>query len=108
RYVFAEPKRLPRGSVLTATAHYDNSSANPNNPDPSAEVNIGPRTEDEMFNGYYDYCLTDQDLTKPAWQRWLWRYETWCVAVAPMALILLIRRWQGRVAGLRNQSSVNF
>ena len=79
RYVFAEPKRLPANTVLTATAHYDNSSANPNNPDPAAEVNAGPRTEDEMFNGYYDFCLADQDLTKPAWVK---RPVTWCVVIA--------------------------
>jgi peroxiredoxin len=59
RYVLAEPLRLPAGTKLTATAHYDNSAANPNNPDPDVEVRTGPRTEDEMFNGYYDFCLAD-------------------------------------------------
>jgi peroxiredoxin len=60
RYVLAEPLRLPAGTKLTATAHYDNSAANPNNPDPDVEVRTGPRTEDEMFNGYYDFCLADE------------------------------------------------
>src|SRR5207248_3158939 len=59
RYVLAEPLRLPSGTKLTATAHYDNSAANPNNPDPDAEVRTGPRTDDEMFNGYYDFCLAE-------------------------------------------------
>jgi hypothetical protein len=79
RYVFADPKRLPAGTVLTATGRYDNSSTNPNNPDPTAAVSAGPRTEDEMFNGYYDICLADQDLTKP---EWLKRPVTWCVLLA--------------------------
>ncbi|HLW65385.1 MAG TPA: redoxin domain-containing protein [Gemmataceae bacterium] len=69
RYVFAEPKRLPARTVLTAIGHYDNSENNPNNPDPDAEVHIGPQTEDEMFNGYYDFCLADQDLTKTDWAK---------------------------------------
>jgi len=68
RYVFSEPKRLPAGTVLTVTGVYDNSENNPNNPDPNAEVHAGFQTEDEMFNGYYDFCLADQDLTKPHWQ----------------------------------------
>jgi peroxiredoxin len=79
RYVFTEPKRLPAGTVLTATGRYDNSSANPNNPDPTAAVSVGPRTEDEMFNGYYDFCLADQDLTKPVWLK---RPITWCIVLA--------------------------
>jgi peroxiredoxin/mono/diheme cytochrome c family protein len=69
RYVFAEPKYLPAGTVLTAIGQYDNSENNPNNPDSNAEVHIGPQTEDEMFNGYYDYCLADKDLTKPNWRQ---------------------------------------
>jgi hypothetical protein len=72
RYVFAEPKRLPAGTVLTATGVYDNSDANSNNPDPNAEVIAGPQTTDEMFNGYYDFCLADQDLTKASWLPWAW------------------------------------
>jgi hypothetical protein len=71
RYVFAEPLRLPAGTTLTATAHYDNSAANPNNPDPDAEVHTGPRTDDEMFNGYYDFCLADEE-PRPAPRREIW------------------------------------
>ena len=91
RYVFAEPKRLPAGAVLTATARYDNSSANPNNPDPEATVTAGPRTEDEMFNGYYDFCLADQDLTKPAWRQYLARPATWYVVFGVGVLVLVIQ-----------------
>jgi hypothetical protein len=64
RYELAEPKRLPAGSVLTCTAHYDNSAANPANPDPSATVLAGKQTTDEMFNGYFDFALADEDLQR--------------------------------------------
>jgi hypothetical protein len=68
RYVLAEPKRLPKGSRLVCTAVYDNSPGNPNNPDPSATVKAGTQSWDEMYNGYFDVCLADEDLTQPvAW-----------------------------------------
>lgn len=80
RYVFAEPKFLPAGTTLTAIGRYDNSAANPNNPDPDAEVHVGPQTTDEMFNGYYDFCLADQDLTRRD-------YRPWAAWVAALGLI---------------------
>jgi len=64
RYVLAEPKRLPCGTVIRCTAIYDNSSDNPANPDPNAEVRAGKQTWEEMFNGYFDWCLADEDLTR--------------------------------------------
>lgn len=70
RYVLAEPKRVPVGSVLRCEAHYDNSTANPANPDPNATVLAGQRSSDEMFNGYFDVALADQDLVADSrWQR---------------------------------------
>ena len=65
RYELAEPKRVPKGSRLRCTAVYDNSSANLNNPDPTATVHAGQQSWDEMFNGYWDVALADQDLTRP-------------------------------------------
>jgi peroxiredoxin len=65
RYLLAEPNRLPAGTVLRCVAHYDNSAANPNNPDPTATVHTGPQSTDEMFNGDYEIALADQDLTRP-------------------------------------------
>src|SRR5262249_33718846 len=64
RYELAKPKRLPAGSVITCTAHYDNSAANPANPDPSATVVAGQQTTDEMFNGYFEFALADEDLQR--------------------------------------------
>jgi hypothetical protein len=65
RYVLAEAKRLPAGTTLRCIATYDNSAANPWNPDPDATVRVGRQSNDEMFNGYFEWCLADQDLTQP-------------------------------------------
>jgi hypothetical protein len=65
RYELAEPKRLPAGTTLRCVAYFDNSSANPDNPDPNVEVRTGKQSWEEMFNGYHDIVLADQDLTKP-------------------------------------------
>lgn len=64
RYVLAEPKRLPEGTVLRCIAVYDNSAGNPANPNPDAEVRAGKQSWDEMFNGYFEWCLADEDLTR--------------------------------------------
>ena len=70
RYELAEPKRLPAGTTLRCVAHFDNSTGNPANPDPSALVKAGQQSWEEMFNGYYDIVLADQDLTRPEpWSR---------------------------------------
>jgi peroxiredoxin len=63
RYDLAEPKRLPAGSRLRCTAVYDNSADNPANPDPDATVHAGLQSWDEMFNGYFDVVLADEDRT---------------------------------------------
>lgn len=62
RYVLAEPKRIPAGTTLVCTAIYDNSAANPANPDPNATVLTGKQSWDEMFNGYFEVALADEDL----------------------------------------------
>ena len=72
RYELAEPKGLPAGTVVRCRAVYDNSSANPSNPDPTATVHAGPQSSDEMFNGYLDITPDGQDLVAEAarQQRW--------------------------------------
>ena len=51
---------VPAGTVVRCAAVYDNSSANPYNPDPGATVRDGLQNTDEMFNGYLDIVLADQ------------------------------------------------
>ena len=52
-YVLEEPIFMPKGTVLEAEFHYDNSGANRHNPDPTAEVHWGDQTWEEMMLGYY-------------------------------------------------------
>jgi hypothetical protein len=58
-YVLAEPMRLAAGTVLRAVATYDNSAANPRNPDPTRDVSWGEQTTDEMMIGFFDYYRVD-------------------------------------------------
>jgi len=63
-YVLAEPKVMPEGTVIHCVGHFDNSSNNPNNPNPKRNVTFGEQTNDEMLVGYLNYALRDQDLTQ--------------------------------------------
>lgn len=54
-YRLITPLEVPAGAVLRATAHYDNSSNNPTNPDPTKRVGFGEQTWDEMMIGYFEY-----------------------------------------------------
>jgi peroxiredoxin len=56
-YRLAEPMDLPAGTRFHCVAHFDNSDANPNNPDPTKRVRWGEQTWDEMMIGYYDYVV---------------------------------------------------
>jgi len=47
-YEFATPMTVPAGTKLLAIAHYDNSAANPDNPDPKSDVRWGEQTWEEM------------------------------------------------------------
>jgi hypothetical protein len=51
-YIYKDPVKLPKGTVIHATAWYDNSRANKSNPDPSKDVWWGDQTfEEMMFTG---------------------------------------------------------
>lgn len=93
RYELAEPKRLPAGTALRCVAHYDNSADNPNNPDPDATVRTGQQSWDEMFNGYFEFALADQDLTRPTARGPAWGGAAvgLCVAGVLLALARLCR-----------------
>lgn len=56
-YRLTEPLSLRRGDVLNFTAWFDNSAANPANPDPTKTVRWGPQTYDEMHLGYVEYYV---------------------------------------------------
>jgi hypothetical protein len=65
-YYLAEPKALPKGTRILVTAHYDNSPANKDNPDPTATVHYGDQTWDEMMAGYFTYTIDGQTKTSTA------------------------------------------
>ena len=56
-YCLAEPRFLRAGTELQAVAWYDNSKANPHNPDADAEVRWGEQTYDEMMVGFFDVAV---------------------------------------------------
>lgn len=51
---------LPKGTMLVFTAWHDNTSANPNNPDPKQWVGWGDRTVDEMAHAWVDVTYLEQ------------------------------------------------
>jgi len=61
-YQLAEPVKLPAGTVLRATAIYDNSANNPANPNPNVTVRWGPQTFNEMMLGYLEYFTASNEL----------------------------------------------
>jgi peroxiredoxin/mono/diheme cytochrome c family protein len=52
-YHFHQPKRIPKGTTLLCTAHWDNSENNLSNPDPTKTVSWGDQTWEEMMIGFY-------------------------------------------------------
>ncbi len=68
-YELAQPKLLPKGTVIECTAHYDNSVNNKYNPDPTKEVHYGEQTWEEMMFGFFEVSVpmnkTAMDLMRP-------------------------------------------
>jgi len=56
-YRLGEPVALKAGTELQAVAWFDNSKANPHNPDPHAAVRWGEQTSDEMMVGFFDVAV---------------------------------------------------
>ena len=63
-YRLAEPMALKKGTRLNWIATYDNSRANPRNPDPAADVRYGPQSWEEMMVGFFDVAV-DASVDKP-------------------------------------------
>ena len=53
-YFLAEPKKLPKGTVLECLAHFDNSPNNRFNPDPKQTVRWGDQSWEEMNIGFME------------------------------------------------------
>jgi hypothetical protein len=64
-YRLAEPKRMPLGTLLDCSAHFDNSADNPSNPNPKVAVRFGDQTFEEMMIGFFETAPANQDLQHP-------------------------------------------
>ena len=63
-YVYADDVAplLPKGTILKITSWYDNTAANPHNPDPNQWVGFGDRTVDEMGHAWVNITyMSDED-----------------------------------------------
>ncbi|HSB11862.1 MAG TPA: cytochrome c [Blastocatellia bacterium] len=58
------PIAIPKGTRIEAVAHYDNSTNNPQNPDPNREVRFGEQTWDEMMNAFFDFTVDAKSMAK--------------------------------------------
>jgi hypothetical protein len=70
-YIYADDAApvFPKGTIIHVTAWHDNTSANPNNPDPDQWVGYGDRTVDEMNHAWMNVTyISDDD------------YKTWADA----------------------------
>ncbi|HWE53737.1 MAG TPA: hypothetical protein VG273_28360 [Bryobacteraceae bacterium] len=56
-YQLKTPRLLKAGTRLLWTGYFDNSSANPRNPDPNAEVTWGDQSRQEMMVGFFDVAV---------------------------------------------------
>jgi hypothetical protein len=68
-YFLDKPKKLPAGTIIECTAHYDNSPNNPANPDATKTVHYGEQSWDEMMIGFFDVSIpfdkNPMDLMRP-------------------------------------------
>lgn len=63
-YLYKEQIAMPFGSRVDLTAYYDNSAANPNQPNqPPKEVGWGENTTDEMCIAFLHFTLDAENLT---------------------------------------------
>ena len=60
-YYLAEPKLLPRGTIIECIGYYDNSVNNPFNPDPKSDVHYGDQTWEEMLNGFMEIAVDPKE-----------------------------------------------
>jgi hypothetical protein len=68
-YIYADDAApaFPKGTIIQVSAWYDNTKANPNNPDPDQWVGYGDRTVDEMAHAWMNVVY----LTDAEYKAWL-------------------------------------
>lgn len=66
-YYPEKPQYVPAGTVIEVIAIYDNSEANPNNPDPTRDVGFGLESTDEMMFGFFELVEVDGEKEREDW-----------------------------------------
>jgi hypothetical protein len=58
--VLSQPARVPKGAIVEYIASYDNSPANPLNPDPKSPVAWGQQVWEEMHSTYMTWTAINE------------------------------------------------
>lgn len=58
-YKLKEPIHIPAGTIVECVAHFDNSTDNKDNPDPTIDITFGTDSYDEMMIGFLDFIVDD-------------------------------------------------
>ena len=64
-YVAKDPIAVPKGTRIECVAHYDNSTNNKYNPDPTKAVRWGDQTWEEMMIGWMSFVYDNPSPAKP-------------------------------------------
>jgi len=64
-YYLQEPKLLPADTEIFIEAWYDNTSGNPNNPNPDDVITFGEQSTDEMMFGFFEFIPVEGVAPKP-------------------------------------------
>jgi len=64
-YVAKDPIAMPKGTRIECTAHFDNSTNNKYNPDPTKAVRWGDQTWEEMMIGWMSFVYDNPPPAKP-------------------------------------------
>ena len=62
-YRLKNPMMIPKGTRIIVTAHFDNSTKNEHNPDPTNAVRWGDPSYDEMMIGWIEYVVPNSNKT---------------------------------------------
>jgi hypothetical protein len=63
-YQLKEAKRMPKGTKIEVIAHFDNSTQNKFNPDPTKDVRWGDQTFEEMMIGFWGTVAENRPMPK--------------------------------------------
>jgi peroxiredoxin len=91
-YRLKEPKLIPRGTVIKCLAHYDNSEANLNNPNPKTEVKWGEQTFDEMMIGAFEVAPAAEGLVHrtPWWTALVRRFSVEAIGTIVLTTVNVV------------------